>query len=143
MAKILDTIRAAESAAAQVSDPELRRDAFKVILAHLLGEGNSRSGPAKTEHADSPADVRESPRPTRSPSSSPASTTDRILKLRDEGFFDSGRAIAEIRDELQAHGWMYPLTAISGPLMKLVRRREIKRIMSGDGRKKTFRYFNV
>jgi hypothetical protein len=64
------------------------------------------------------------------------------LQLKAEGFFDNQRGIGEIRRELQTHGWRYPLTALSGTLMKLVRARELRRERVNDGHKTAYKYFN-
>jgi len=65
----------------------------------------------------------------------------RILELKNEGFFDRGPGIGEIRDELQTHGWMYDVTALSGPLMKLVRAGELRRKKVQDGNKTIYKYY--
>lgn len=138
---LTDARKKAEAAVADMPDPDLKRTAFQVILKHLLDQsaasgGTGASGPRHIAAARGQAsDAR------RGPVSRPGSTSDRILALLAEGFFDSGRGIGEIRDELQVHGWMYGLTAISGPLMKLVRRRQLRRVQSGNGRRKAYRYF--
>jgi hypothetical protein len=131
----------AEAATEGMSDPELRRTAFEVILKHLLEQSSSKpSHPgAIIVSLASAGESRTIDQEREIPN--PRSAAERVLSLKAEGFFQTGRGIGEIRDELQAHGWMYALTAISGPLMKLVRQRELRRMVSGDG-KKNFKYFN-
>jgi hypothetical protein len=70
------------------------------------------------------------------------STKTRILLLREEGFFAVPRAISEVKAELQAHGWIHPMTALSGPLQSLVRERELRRVKEGGGKKKGWKYVN-
>ena len=82
--------------------------------------------------------VRES-ESGRVPTTAPA----RILALKAEGFFSEPRTISQIRDELQARGWRYDLTALSGTLMKLVRPgKGLRRAKGKDGSKKGYAYFN-
>jgi hypothetical protein len=140
MDNLLDARKKAEEATEGMSDPELRRTAFGVILKHLLEQSSPKPQNSNVKaKAQLIAPINVPRRGDDEPA--PRSAAERILALRDNGFFQTGRGIGEIRDELQAHGWMYALTAISGPLMKLVRQRVLRRMMSGDG-KKNFKYFN-
>lgn len=139
---LVDARKKAEAATEGMTDADLRRTAFEVILKHLLEQSspkptnpNATAAPAASRAESLTIDDEHNDEPN------PRSAAERILALKAEGFFQTGRGIGEIRDELQAHGWMYALTAISGPLMKLVRHRELRRMMSGDG-KKNFKYFN-
>jgi len=140
---LLDARKRAEAAVEDMSDPDLRRTAFQVILKHLLEQSSAATDSNTRAVARPPALLRE--RNSKDPEQDvglPRSAAERILALRDQGFFEGGRGIGEIRDELQAHGWMYALTAISGPLMKLVRQRQLRRMIFGEGKKKNFKYFN-
>jgi len=133
MDDVLEARRQAEAAVEEMTDPELKKVAFQVILQHLLAQTvgpNNDATPPPAVSEDKPAKLKL-----------PGSVSERILSLRDGGFLDPGRSIGEIRNELQAHGWMYAVTALSGPLMKLVRQRELRRVQSNDGGKKVFRYF--
>ncbi|MCW1296725.1 MAG: hypothetical protein OH319_03525 [Candidatus Parvarchaeota archaeon] len=56
------------------------------------------------------------------------SATDFILKLREEGFFDKPKSILEIKEKLAENGLVYPVTTLSGVLLRLVRRKELGRI---------------
>jgi hypothetical protein len=139
MDTLVEARKKAEAAVSDMVDPDLKRKAFEVILAHLLNQSAGRTEAPTVE----PSSFRKHHRKNeeRRPEI-PKSATDRILRLQADGFFEAGRGIGEIRDELQAHGWMYQLTAISGPLMKLVRLRSLKRLQSGEGKRKVYRYFN-
>jgi hypothetical protein len=138
MDELLEARKRAESAVSDMEDPQLRTTAFQVILQHLLSRGTTESTQVlPTAHRE----AREGPSDATPSVTIPKSTSERILALRDEGFLDPGRGIGEIRDELQAHGWMYALTALSGTLMDLVRKRQLRRVQSGDGKKKVYRYF--
>lgn len=138
---LVEARRKAEAATEGMSDPDLRRTAFEVILKHLLEESSAGSGHARVNTRPPSRAAASLPTDRDHDELTPRSAVERILSLRDQGFFESGRGIGEIRDELQAHGWMYALTAISGPLMNLVRQRKLRRMMSGNG-KKNFKYFN-
>jgi len=141
---LLQARKRAEAAVSDMPDPDLRTAAFQVILKHLLDQLFTSATPdiASAPRPHGPAQARQSADTQQQASNLPRSVGTRILVLRDQGFFEGGRGIGEIRDELQARGWMYDLTAISGPLMKLVRRRHLRRVQSTNGKRKTFRYFN-
>jgi len=141
---LIEARKKAELAVAEMPEGELRVEAFKLILNRLLMDGGSPTpvgkGPAvrhqrgknrKTKHH---AEHQED--------AVPRSTPSRVLELKAEGFFDQQRGIGEIREELQTHGWRYGLTDLSGPLMKLVRERELRRSKVKDGNKTTYKYFN-
>ncbi|MGH9369291.1 MAG: hypothetical protein ACRD3M_16650 [Thermoanaerobaculia bacterium] len=134
---LIEFRKQAEQAVADMSDGDLKLKAFEVILAHLIG-----GRPVATK---SPSKGREVPvagkRPRRE-SESARSITSRILVLRDEGFFNSQKAIGEVREELRAHGWHYPLTTLSGRLQALVQQRELRRERVRQGNKKIWKYSN-
>ena len=138
---LVDARKKAEAATDGMTDPDLRRTAFEVILKHLLEQSSSKPAYANAITGSLVPAAESRTIDQGHDAANPRSAAERIMALRDEGFFQTGRGIGEIRDELQAHGWMYALTAISGPLMKLVRQRVLRRMMSGDG-KKNFKYFN-
>ena len=54
----------------------------------------------------------------------------------------SPKTIGEIRAELQAHGWHYPVTTLSGELIKLVQRRKLRRQRVKVGKKLAWHYSN-
>lgn len=56
-----------------------------------------------------------------------ASATVRILALKNEGFFQKPKDIAEIQEQLAAKGYHYAQTSLSGPLLGLVRKNELRR----------------
>ena len=106
--KLIDLRNQAEKAVAEMADGELKVKAFEVILDHLLG------GPLATQAPPSREGVPAPPKSRGDAKSAAKSTTGRILVLRDEGFFKSQKTIGEVREELRAHGWHYPLTTLSG-----------------------------
>lgn len=67
-----------------------------------------------------------------------AGPTDHIRDLIKEGFFKTKREIGAVRDKLEECGHIYPVTSISGPLYRLVKNKELRRIKE-DG---TWRYVN-
>jgi hypothetical protein len=130
----------AEDAVEGMPDGELKVEAFKIILNRLLAGGDTptgakkqRSGGSASSEADSSGDAQN-----MAPRSAPA----RILALKAEGFFDEQRGIGEVKDELQTHGWIYDMTALSGTLIGLVQKRELRRVKVNDGKKTTYKYFN-
>ncbi len=121
--KLKEIRQKALSAVADMEDGELKVKAFEIFLQHLLA-------------LETPSQVSEISVPIKSTSDKdkkesakrPGSTKSRILLLKDEGFFAVPRSLAEIRQELQAHGWILPITTLSGPLQGLVQDRELRRI---------------
>lgn len=135
--KIIDLRKQAERAVAEMPDGELKVKAFEVILNHLL-EGTGPSTTEQAQHRTPSTRQAKSPR-----QASPAqSAAGRILVLRDEGFFKNQKTIAEVREELKAHGWHYPLTALSGRLQALVQKRNLRRERATQGKKKVWKYSN-
>lgn len=126
----------AEKAVDAMSDGELKVKAFEVILAHLLGGGQpATAAPRSSSEA-------QAPRKKGSPAREKTTIGGRILVLRDEGFFKAQKTIGEVREELRAHGWHYPVTTLSGRMQSLVRRDELRRERVKEGKKRTWKYSN-
>lgn len=132
----------AEKAIAEMPDGDLKLKAFEVILGHLL----RASSEAVSESSTAPADERKSVVSGKGKSAKPAkgssakTATERILILREEGFFKSQRSMGEVASELAAHGWHYPLTALSGTLQSMTQRRDVRRVRAKRGNKKVWLY---
>jgi hypothetical protein len=54
--------------------------------------------------------------------------TDYIRELISEGYFKTKREIGTVRDKLEERAHIYPVTSISGPLYRLVKKKELRRI---------------
>jgi len=132
--KLIDLRKQAEKAVSEMPDGEIKVKAFEVILSHLL------SGSEKPQSAAS--SVAKSTRKQKQDTSQASSLRGRILVLRDEGFFKSQKTISDVREELKAHGWHYPLTTLSGSLQTLVQRRILRRERATQGEKKIWKYSN-
>lgn len=130
--KLVAIRKEAEKAIAEMPDGDLKVKAFEVILGHLLGAGGG------TPRQPAP-DQGEDMRPARKGKAAKSATA-RILVLREEGFFKNQRSMGEVSAELAAHGWHYPLTALSGNLQGLTQRREIRRVRAKKGNKKVWLY---
>jgi hypothetical protein len=124
----------AEEAVAEMPDGELKTKAFEVILQHLLSTRIIPSQPQPPE--------KRQPKKELTSSQKPGSRKSRMLLLKDEGFFTVPRSLAEVKDELSAHGWIHPQTALSGPLQDLVQERRLRRIKDQAGKKKVWKYVN-
>ena len=135
--KLIDLRKQAEKAVAEMADGELKVKAFEVILDHLLGSRQGAQGPPPRDDAPAP------PKPKGAKESASAkSITGRILVLRDEGFFKTQKTIGEVREELRAHGWHYPLTTLSGRLQAMVQQRKLRRERAKQANKKVWKYSN-
>ncbi|MGB8414643.1 MAG: hypothetical protein WCE23_17660 [Candidatus Binatus sp.] len=135
--QLVEARKQAEQAVRDMPDGDLKVKAFETILNHLL----SISADKSVER--SPAD-RKSPSTQQMDSTkAPSSLTERILSLKNNGFFAAQRSIADIRHELKKHGWHYPVTSLSGALQSLVQKRALRRELAGDERgRKAWRYSN-
>ena len=115
----------AESAVASVKDPELRRAAFEKVLQHLL---ENQGGPAKKP--------KGSASPAKSKTKAQAGPTGRIADLIEDGFFKKPRSITEVKAELANRGHHIALNALSTPLQRLCKAKQLRRqkgIASGRG----------
>jgi hypothetical protein len=126
---IVSLRKTAENSVADMADGELKVKAFEVILKSLL------TTDAGQPHPIGAAD------PVRQPTPQIRSTlTERIDLLAEEGFFSEPRSLGEIQSNLAAHGWHYPQTNLSSPLIRLVRQRRLRRIQLSEGSKKVWKY---
>jgi hypothetical protein len=57
-----------------------------------------------------------------------ASIRDLVLQIREGGFFDSPKGLADIKEQLQQEGYYFPVTSISPLMIRLVRRKYLTRI---------------
>lgn len=133
--------REAESAVADMSDGTLKLKAFEVILDNLISGRShaiSRKPPAlgRREQGGIPS-VKQERRGPRADSKAA-----RILLLKNGGFFTEERSISAVRNALRDHGWIYPLTSLSGALQGLVQKGQLRRARVSDGKKKTYKYVN-
>lgn len=135
--KLIELRKQAEKAVKDMPDGEFKLKAFEVILNHLLAPGKMQ---AQTS-SDAGSSSKHVPAPE--PDTADAeSAQGRILVLKAEGFFKSPRSIGQTRSELQAHGWHYPVTTLSGELMKLVQRRRLRRQRGKEGNRQVWVYTN-
>ena len=54
--------------------------------------------------------------------------TDGILGLREEGFFNKQKTLLDIKRALDEQGLIYPVTTLSGVVLRQVRKRNLRRI---------------
>lgn len=118
---------------------ELKVKAFEVILGRLMAEGEEKAGSRETG-ARPRATAGGGSKLRRASEAIPATAPARVLMLRDQGFFDKERSLGAIRGELKVHGWVYPLTSLSGTVQTLVQRRDLRRALASDGKKRIYHY---
>jgi len=135
--KLIDLRKQAERAVAEMADGELKVKAFEVILSHLLGGRQEAQGPPPGDEAPARSKLKEV-----KVGASARSIAGRILVLRDEGFFKTQKTIGEVREELRAHGWHYPLTTLSGRLQAMVQQRKLRRERAKQANKRVWKYSN-
>lgn len=121
--------RKAEEAVADMTDGPLKMKAFEVILGALLATPSHRSGVGVPAQSGQSAHDQV-----------PTSLAGRIALLAEEGFFTQPRSLGEIQATLAEHGWHYPQTNLSTPLIRLVRRRQLRRLQLAVGNKKVWKY---
>ena len=135
--RIVELRKRAEMSVRDMPEGDLKLKAFEVAFSHLLrSEAPGAASPQRAEPQ------KPSARRHETKGSPPSSVAERILTLRDEGFFADQKTIKQTRDELRAHGWHYPLTSLSGRLQSLVQRRALRREQIKDGSKSVWKYSN-
>jgi hypothetical protein len=126
---LLAARKRAETAVADMADGPLKLKAFEVILASLLDTRPRRPG---TE----PGGAQQE-KPHKVP---PSSLAERIELLAEEQFFTEPKSLADIQRKLAEHGWHYPQTNLSTPLIRLVRQRRLRRLQFPVGNKRMWKY---
>ena len=53
--------------------------------------------------------------------------SDLIVGLRETGFFNKPKGLGEISQALEEKGYLYPVTTLSGVVLGLVKRKELRR----------------
>jgi hypothetical protein len=135
--RLIELRKEAEKAVAEMPDGELKLKAFEVILNHLIASGLT---PPKMERGgNQQKPTGEQPNQDDVPARSVAG---RLMVLREEGFFKNPKALAEIREELQAHGWHYPNATIAPMLIKLCQKQTLRRQRMKEGEARPWKYFN-
>jgi hypothetical protein len=92
----------------------------KILTSLGAGEKSARAG--KPRKAKPPSRTKAQPK----------GPTTYIVELRDEGFFKQKRSLNEIQKKLEERGHIYARTSISPILVKLVRRKDLRRIKDGS-----------
>ena len=52
---------------------------------------------------------------------------DLIVELREAGFFQKPKPLGDIAKALEERGYLYPVTSLSGVVLSLVKKRELRR----------------
>jgi hypothetical protein len=55
------------------------------------------------------------------------SASELIIQLREDGFFEKPKSLGEIAEALEESGFLYPVTTLSGVVLGLLKRRELRR----------------
>jgi hypothetical protein len=53
--------------------------------------------------------------------------SDLIIGMRERGFFAKPKSLSEISDALEEQGFLYPVTTLSGVVLGLVKKQELRR----------------
>ena len=91
-------------------------------------DGNNQTSSGKKRKKRSGAGKKTSSR-----NKSKIGTTGLILNLCESGFFKSRRTISDVQKKLEEQGHIYALTSLSTPLVRLVRKKELRRIKDKKG----------
>jgi len=62
-----------------------------------------------------------------------ATASDLLVGLKEDGFFDKPKSLAEVSKGLEEQGYIYPVTTLSGVVRGLVQKKLLRR-NKGDGR---------
>lgn len=131
--RIIELRKQAEKAVEDMQDGEFKLKAFEVILGHLLAPEKAEVIRESTPRKEEKGSIKKKDAGT---------IAGRVLVLKDEGFMKAPKTITQIRAELQAHGWNYPVTTLSGGLINLVRKRNLRRTREKIGKKQIYVYSN-
>lgn len=118
----------AEESVSDMADGPLKATAFQVILSALLSEALAQKATAPETGSEEPS------------RGTPSSVARRIELLAEEHFFSEPRSLSEIQAKLAEHGWHYPQTNLSTPLIRLVRQRRFRRLPIQVGNKRVWKY---
>jgi hypothetical protein len=55
------------------------------------------------------------------------SAGDLIIALKEDGFFEKPKTLGEIGSALEERGYLYPVTSLSGVVLGLLKRQELRR----------------
>jgi hypothetical protein len=127
---LVATRKRAEAAVADMAEGALKVKAFEVILGSLLAaepQPQAKAAPVSTR----PDEVR---------GVAPLSLAERIGLLGQEDFFAAPKSLSDIQLKLAEHGWDYPQSNLSTPLIRLVRQRRLKRLQLAEGNKRVWKY---
>ena len=133
--KLIELRKEAEKVVEGMPDGEIKIKAFEVVLNHLISGG---VGPASSRAISSVSNESEK----ETDDFPAASVSGRLLVLREEGFFKNPKSLAEIREELKAHGWHYQNATIATRLIKLVQKQRLRRQKIKEGNKSQWKYTN-
>jgi methyl coenzyme M reductase beta subunit len=56
---------------------------------------------------------------------------DLVVVLKEEGFFEKPKTLGEISKALEEQGYLYPVTTLSGVVLSLVQKRQLRRKKNG------------
>jgi len=137
-------LRRAEQLASNIKDAGLRSVAFDRILQFLLLTSGGPATPsrAESEHQRRTPSKQMTARTSKVRGKAIAGPRGRLLQLREADFFKTPRTIDEIQTELRRLGHHYPQNALSTPLLRLTRGRDLRRLEGKDGKKTLWRYCN-
>ncbi len=65
---------------------------------------------------------------------------DKIMSLKEEGFFDKPKAMVEIKAKMEELGFFYPITYFPPYLLKLCNERNIRRFKEKQNKKNIWMY---
>jgi hypothetical protein len=137
---LLNARRRAEEAVRDMQEGPLKVAAFQTILNNLLTrpDASARSASVKLHKPQAQGPLLERAVTRRERASLPA----RIRTLKDEDYFKEQRTLPQVREGLGARGWHYAITALSGAMQGLVRKRELRRERVSSGGKRIWKYSN-
>lgn len=108
------TIKSGSGAVITVEGSE--EEVSKIISAY---EKSSVVGQAKQAIARSKVKKRDAKKRD--------SAADLIVGLREAGFFNKPKGLSDVSAELEEKGFLYPTTTLSGIVLGLVKRKELRR----------------
>jgi len=122
---------------------------LKGAKSNVIVKGNNFTEVLK-EYIDNKQDIDEmlggvavmQTKTKEAPGISAGTIQGRISSLAHEGFFEVSRSANEVKDKLREKGYVYPINRISIALIRLVRKKELRRLMEKRDGKEIYVYVN-
>lgn len=127
----LQANKEAQDIVKSIEDPALRIAAYQIVLPRLL----DRPQPSRPY-----LDGKDTPGGNVSSKGRKSETKDRILELRESGFFLEPKSPTEVRQRLRTDGYHHNPADVRMALLRLAQKKALRRLEDGT---RGFRYAQI